>query len=90
MAYINRELLIESLGKNSIIDKITYSDGMTIKEKIMKIPTADVVEVCRCKECANGYHKTDISVMCKIWNRLMITEDYCSYGAKMDGKECNK
>ena len=45
MAYINRELLIESLGKSSIIDKITYSDGMTIKEKIMKLPAADVVEV---------------------------------------------
>lgn len=56
-----------------------------LKSVLQQTPTADVVEVCRCKECANGYRKTDIAVMCKIWNRIMITEDYCSYGAKMAG-----
>ena len=45
---------------------------------------ADFVEVVRCKECANGCHKTDISVLCRIFNVLMITEDYCSYGCKKD------
>ena len=44
----------------------------------------DFVEVVRCKECANGCHKTDISVLCRIFNVLMITEDYCSYGCKKD------
>ncbi len=43
---------------------------------------ADFVEVVRCKDCANILHKNDISVVCKILGKVMITEDYCSYGAK--------
>lgn len=43
---------------------------------------ADFIEVVRCKDCANILHKNDISVVCKILGKVMITEDYCSYGAK--------
>ena len=40
--YVDRDELISVLGKNSIIDKITCSDGKTIREKIMEMPTIDI------------------------------------------------
>ena len=88
MAYYDGKLLIQNLGRcvHRLCDtKMSWSEvAIKIGEAIKDTPAADVVEVVRCKECANGYCKNNISVMCKIWNRLMLTEDYCSYGGKAE------
>ena len=49
-----------------------------------KIPEADVVEVCRCKECKHSYFvkscsKYECRKGCGI---LKYSNDYCSYGEK--------
>lgn len=81
MAYIKREILIEALGKNSVIDKVTYSDGKTIREKIMELPTADVVEVVRCSQCVHcnkdGFCFKNIN---GIGYKKVLPTDFCNYG----------
>ena len=65
---------------------------------MMQIPTADVVEVVRCRECKHcemcfpckgfGLEAPPVYVCCVGHrNREVLPTDYCSYGeAKMDGK----
>lgn len=43
MEYINRELTLKLLERNSITKNITFSDGVSIYDTIANIPTADVV-----------------------------------------------
>ena len=51
-----------------------------------RLPTADVVEVVRCKDCK--FFKTDTfgqNVCVRQFNIIRMNEnDFCSYGAKMD------
>ena len=56
------------------------------RELIEKMPTADVVEVVRCKDCAdwipqcgnNGSH------YCATMDSFMKPTDYCSYGERRE------
>ena len=48
---------------------------------IEKQPTADVVEVVRCKDCTE-WDKDEYE--CSHWYGFR-EDDYCSYGARMDG-----
>lgn len=55
-------------------------------------PTADVVEVVRCKDCRNfgedvGMSKDGVWARCLLHGRIMCERDFCSYGEKMDGKD---
>lgn len=99
--YIEREALLEHLEE-------FWKDGCDYRAvrvtNILNIPTADVVEVVRCKDCqyAKPYERNDgqMGYYCQHqnctflygmnWERLFepIKEanDFCSYGAKMDGK----
>lgn len=62
----------------------TYCDhGEEYRPNLTKIPTADVVEVVRCKDCIhkrNGF--------CEHHDGLFLPEDnnYCSYGVRKDTK----
>lgn len=42
MAYINRELALKLLERNSITKHITFSDSVSIYDTIANIPAADV------------------------------------------------
>lgn len=56
-----------------------------IVEAIKNAPTADVVEVVRCKDCK--YHEEDeTGVWCsRVLNSHKTVEDnFCKFGAKMD------
>ena len=89
--YINREAVKE------IMQKYRCSDCTSEKSldcplcqlhrpfaEISQIPTADVVEVVRCKDCEYFYQDGNIKV-CKYWNCHSTTYNaYCSY-AKMKG-----
>lgn len=72
----------------------TFDDGVQfVLEKIDEQPTADVVEVVRCKECK--WYKSIFSWNCKE-HKVCVREpseppkepnDYCSYGERIeDGK----
>ena len=76
---------IRQLINNGQTHLDNLAKGFTGADKVIwKLPDVDAVEVVRCKDCANGCHKTDTTVVCKILNKVMITEDFFSYGAKMD------
>ena len=55
---------------------------------IKDAPTADVVEVVRCKDCKYGTRLKDGGVTCRrVEGLLMIhPDDYCSYGRR---EECS-
>lgn len=56
MAYINRELVLELLKRNSITKHITLSDGVSIFDAIASIPTADVVPKSEADKWYYEYH----------------------------------
>lgn len=60
---------------------------------ISRLPTADVVEVVRCKDCKHSYINSfsaqSAVALCKFWtnraegNHLVVQQDdYCSYGER--------
>ena len=75
--YIEREAALELLKDD---DRCGYLDS----GDILAIPTADVVEVVRCKDCK--YFGTEI---CALDTYLFdVTEDgFCNYGERRDNDE---
>lgn len=78
--YINRAELISNL-KEFANEQLTT----LIENLIQKQPTADVVEVVRCKECKHLMF-SDCYGECKR-NHFGIVrpDDYCSYGERIGG-----
>ena len=74
--YIDREDLLNNL-KQFAPEHLTP----LIVSLIEKQPTADVVEVVRCKDCTE-WDKDECE--CSHWYGFR-EDDYCSYGARMDG-----
>lgn len=57
---------------------------------VSREPTIDAAPVVRCRECKHGKRGVDNMVRCshpcgKVIS--MTAGDFCSYGARMDGKE---
>lgn len=82
--YVERDRII----KNSMLHTWKKAD---LLRAIKEAPTADVVEVVRCKDCKNRY----VPTRCALWYATVDDKEYfvergddfyCSYGAKMDGK----
>lgn len=96
--YIEREALIRRIKASPL--GMRDASGCFVKTGIIDLvkrqPAADVVEVVRCKDCkhnvANWQHDeldaTDYTdIVCDYFmTDGMCPTDYCSYGAKMDGK----
>ena len=74
--YIDREDLLKNL-KQFAPEHLTPLIVMLIEKQ----PTADVVEVVRCKDCTE-WDKDEYE--CSHWYGFR-EDDYCSYGARMDG-----
>lgn len=93
--YIEREKIVE-LSK-ILKDNFAPLHRMVIDAFIYNIdkniPTADVVEVVRCKDCKHSYINSFSAqsgvALCKFWsnraegNNLVVQQDdYCSYGER--------
>ena len=93
--YINRESLISNL-KEFANEQLTP----LIENLIQKQPTADVVEVVRCKDCKyynkktgfclkHSYFKDSDGMSCSPADSRDFTffneDDFCSYGKMKDG-----
>ena len=87
--YIDAEALTAefkrlTLGENSLIERV-FADG--VYAVIETFPTADVVEVVRCKDC-KYLERTDCFGECSLFNDRgeprgeMLPNDYCSYGKR--------
>ena len=84
--YIEREALMRNL-KHFAPEQLTP----LIESLIQKQPAADVVEVVRCKNCENyELMKATNSHFCNEFGGYVKDEDFCSRGAKMDGKGVHK
>lgn len=94
--YIERKALIESFTVNG--GEITYGETMlkAIISRINSAPTADVVEVVRCKDCKHG--EADYGCGGDIINPFQYRccydgdswnppEHFCSYGERKEGVE---
>ena len=94
--YIERSVAIDFVKNNT-----PTIDGETLMQcvvmSLVNAPTADVVEVVRWKDCkycemcfpCKGYGLEALPVyVCCLGhrNREVLPNDYCSMGAKMDGK----
>ena len=75
--YIDREDLLKNLKQFAP----EYLNPFIVS-LIEKQPTADVVEVVRCKDCTE-WDKDEYE--CSHWYGFR-ENDFCSYGARMDGE----
>ena len=100
--------MVEYIEREKVLDAITV-DGFehfsgclsssevrlleTIRDSVSEVPTADVVEVVRCKDCKHSYINSFSAqsgvALCKFWsnraegNNLVVQQDdYCSYGER--------
>ena len=90
--HIDADALIEEIERCSCetwskgVNPTWWAQAVKVKDNIKQCidrqPTADVVEVVRCKDCKYFYQDGDIKV-CKHWNCHSTTDDsYCSYGER--------
>lgn len=77
---------VESLGFKAGFSECMWGFSKIIKEQISH-PTADVVEVVRCKDCKYyEIHKPTITLNCEREGKLvpMMPDDFCSYGERRE------
>ena len=86
--YIERDALIEDFKScgavKELIDAIIF--------RIYMNPTADVVEVVRCKDCIHRVYVDmgdDIGAIggCELFGQAMSCVDFCSYGERRDNDD---
>lgn len=80
--YVERDKFLEAVGErnqNSCDGKLTYQQ---LKEMVENFPTADVVEVTRCKDCR---HHSATAGVCNLYLHFSVgvtANDYCSFGER--------
>ena len=99
---IRREVAVNALDTalrcGAVID---YCGMETAIDIIRELPTADVAEVVRCKDCkhwnkrsVSGEWPDKVTCYCKItqhcmskgWKSYTAPDDYCSFAERGDGK----
>lgn len=87
MAYIEREKVIE-IAKDEYYSDFhrSMADLTSLRELLEDSPTADVVEVVRCKDCkflmfSDFYGECSNGHMC-----IVSPDDFCSRGIRKDGE----
>ena len=73
--YIDADAVLDRLP-----DDLPYKGS--VKRVLMQAPTADVVEVVRCKDCKC---KDDGMLYCDLHGEFIEQEGFCSYGERIDG-----
>jgi hypothetical protein len=90
--YIEREALLDDLLDRDCecADKSKQDIGNWLLHEyvyglVKEQPTADVVEVVRCKDCV--YCEDELFCICAGQTYLSVTPNhFCGHGVKMDGK----
>lgn len=90
--YIDADALIKDLESRRLVFKDTIrvadalrSQGRVMRKAIEEAPTADVVEVVRCKDCK--YFYIDNECKCSFGHglcRLKNGNQFCSYGERRE------
>ena len=91
--YIKREDAIEKFAGVTLIeyDKTTAESpySLSAAEKFFAdVPSADVVEVVRCKDCKHRHDSllngSPLEDFCDVFPAYIGKDDYCSYGERAD------
>lgn len=87
MAYIKLEDLQKFPVRRNNYDKANGNESLidgaeTVLEYAENLPTADVVEVVRCKDCK--YSNEDGTICRYSVGRAVDPEHFCSYGKRSD------
>ena len=95
--YIEREALLKTLKHRVKGQEHHISNGVNmalslIEDYVKAIPTADVVEVVRCKDCEKWDTSNQFltSCACTRWSlsrtspRLTRPDDFCSFGKRKE------
>jgi hypothetical protein len=89
--YIDADLLLERIYPYNGVDQSKYAiNAKAVFEAIRKSPTADVVEVVRCKDCkyktvtSDGEYNPE-DIVCEYFMSDGFREtDFCSYGERVE------
>ena len=80
--YISRQAVIDELTKELYYNADDYRTAVRV---VGKIPTANVVEVVRCKDCRKREKINGITVCPIAWIKAEVSDDdYCSLGERAD------
>lgn len=89
--YIRREDATNAVYKayEIILDSGNFSEIQAceqVNRVLRSVPSADVVEVVRCKDCKHydGVHYVRGIAPCKFWGSMVSSDDYCSRGERKD------
>lgn len=88
--YIERAEVLKKFEEIKSSVDITFADALYldgVMELIDSVPSADVVEVVRCRDCVRRTPSADLSnsVLCTWLHDLSMPKDgYCSYGERED------
>lgn len=87
MAYIERERVLE-IAKDEYYSDFhkSMADLTSLRELLEDSPTADVVEVVRCKDCKNLMFSDFYGECSKGYMGIVSPDDYCSRGERKDGE----
>ena len=86
--YIDVDKLLDDIECIDIIDCTDIDDiFIQVEKTIDEQPTADVVEVVRCKDC-NYFCKSTVNkkgfLICPASGMEITDNDFCSYGVKKE------
>lgn len=70
---------------SDIIETLEHEWGYEgMREDLEKLPTADVVEIVRCKDCKYWKQVTAERHACCVFGFEMDCDEYCSYGERKE------
>jgi predicted Zn-ribbon and HTH transcriptional regulator len=92
--YIERQKAVEALDGKIIVTGHKNADAVLqymkdISDKIKALPSADVVQVCRCKDCKHFYFADnripqEQRYVCEISGEIWKPDSFCSYGERKE------
>ena len=89
MSYISRQAVIEKLtrtrpqqGADGSSERYRFLQWISDSNAINDLPSADVVEVVRCKDCKYYDYENDNCLDESGFGRTWKPTDYCSYGER--------
>ena len=92
MAYVEKEKVLE-IAKDKYYSDFhkSMADLTSLRELLEDTPTADVMEVVRCKDCKYAFHHPLGYIYChrdgrNAYEMVFKKDSFCSYGERKDGK----
>lgn len=86
--YIDADILSDALRRLTLGETDAARATMKITHYVSRMPTADVVEVVRCKDCKHRHDSllngSPFEDFCDVFPAYIGKDDYCSYGERAD------